>query len=60
MGLIKEPLDFDFEFDPRPLTKKEKEQISSYIKAYKAKHSGRQIPTKRTSRSLTTRKKVVA
>ena len=60
MGLIKEPLDFDFEFDSRPLTKEEKEQISSYIKAYKAKHSGRKIPTKRTSRSLTTLKKVVA
>ena len=60
MGLIKEPLDFDFEFDPRPLTKEEKEQISSYIRAYKARHSGKQIPSKRVSRNLTSRKKVVA
>ena len=36
MGLIKEPLDVDFEVDPRPLTEEEKKQISNYIKAYKA------------------------
>jgi hypothetical protein len=39
MGLIREPLDVDFEFDPRPLTDKEKEEISNYIKAYKAKNA---------------------
>lgn len=38
MGLIKEPLDVDFEVDPRPLTKEEKEKISTYIRQYKAKH----------------------
>lgn len=37
MGLIKEPLDVDFEVDPKPLTQKEKEAISQYILAYKTK-----------------------
>ena len=59
MGLIKEPLNVDFEFDPRPLTKEEKEQISNYIKAYKAKHIQKQASAKRVDR-LSTRKKVVA
>ena len=30
MGLIKEPLNVDFEFDPKPLTNEEKEKISKY------------------------------
>ena len=47
-------------FHQKSLTKQEKEQISSYIKAYKAKHSGKQILTKRTSRATTVRKKVIA
>ena len=59
MGLIKEPLNVDFEFDPRPLTKEEKEQISNYIKAYKAKHAQKHATSKRASR-LSTRKKVIA
>ena len=58
MGLIKEPLNVDFEFEPRPLTKKEKEQISSYIKAYKSKHAQKQTPVKRAGR-LSIRKKVL-
>jgi hypothetical protein len=37
MGLIREPLDVDFEVDPKPLTQKEKEAISQYIREYKAK-----------------------
>ncbi|MCX6240013.1 MAG: hypothetical protein NTY07_21125 [Bacteroidia bacterium] len=37
MGLIKEPLDIDFEVDPRPLTKEEKFAISEFIKEDKAK-----------------------
>jgi hypothetical protein len=57
MGLIKEPLEVDFEFDPRPLTKVEKEKISDYIRAYKAKHSGKSVRTNQT-RSLPTQKKV--
>lgn len=35
MGLIKEPLEIDFEFDSRPLSKEEKQKISDYITAYK-------------------------
>ncbi len=39
MGLIKEPLDVDFEVDPRPLTKEEQLAISEYIKVDKAKRA---------------------
>jgi hypothetical protein len=39
MGLIKEPLDVDFEVDPKPLTQKEKEAISQYILEYKTKQA---------------------
>jgi hypothetical protein len=39
MGLIKEPLDVDFEVDQRPLTKKEQLAISEFIKADKAKRA---------------------
>ena len=35
MGLIKEPLDIDFEVDSRPLTKKEELAISAFIQADK-------------------------
>ncbi len=59
MGLIRESLDVDFEFDPRPLTKEEKELISNYIRTYKVKHSDKKIPAKRASKSLTAPKKVV-
>ncbi|MBD0286120.1 MAG: hypothetical protein ICV53_19910, partial [Flavisolibacter sp.] len=51
MGLIKEPLDVDFYFDPRPLTKEEREKISQFIREYKAKMA------KRKSRKTTTKKK---
>ena len=37
MGLIKEPLDVDFFFDPKPLTKKEQKLISDFIKEDKEK-----------------------
>jgi hypothetical protein len=60
MGLIREPLEVDFEFDPRPLTKDEKEQISTYIKAYKIKHSDEDIETTRTTKSVKPRRKVPA
>jgi len=39
MGLIKEPLDVDFVVDPRPLTKKEKLAISTFIKEDKEKRA---------------------
>lgn len=37
MGLIREPLEIDFFFDPKPLTKKEQKMISDFIKADKEK-----------------------
>lgn len=37
MGLIKEPLDVDFEVESRPLTKEEEKAISEFIKVDKAK-----------------------
>jgi len=59
MGLIREPLDVDFVVDPRPLTDKEKKQISDYIRAYKARHAKKHT-SKRTLRTLTPRQKVTA
>ncbi len=37
MGLIKESLEVDFFFNPKPLTKKEQKMISDFIIADKAK-----------------------
>lgn len=37
MGLIKEPLEVDFFFDPKPLTEKEQKMISDFIKTDKEK-----------------------
>lgn len=37
MELIKEPLDVNFEVDPRPLTKAEEKAISDFIRADKEK-----------------------
>ena len=59
MGLIKEPLEVDFEFDSRPLTKEEKEKISAYIKAYKAKHAGKDIQKIQTTKSWKQPKKLL-
>lgn len=52
MGLIKEPLGVDFYVDPKPLTDKEREQITQHIREYKAKMA------KRESRRTATKKKV--
>ncbi len=60
MGLIREPFDVDFEFDPRPLTEKEKEQISNYIKAYKAKNSAKPTTEKKSRKPAKSRKKAIA
>jgi hypothetical protein len=57
MGHIKEPDGVDFVIRSRPLTKKEEVAISEYILAYKAKHSRKQLPIKRTGRTVK-RKKV--
>lgn len=59
MGLIREPLGVDFVVDPRPLTEKEKQQISEYIRAYKARHS-KKAGSNRTIRTSAPRKKVIA
>ena len=59
MGHIKEPDGVDFVINSRPLTKDEEIAISEYIRAYKAKHSHRQVQTKRTERT-SPRKKVIA
>lgn len=37
MGIIKEPLEIDFEVENRPLTKDEEKLISDYIKSQKEK-----------------------
>ncbi|MBA2563048.1 MAG: hypothetical protein H0V14_09090 [Chitinophagaceae bacterium] len=60
MGHIKEPEGVDFIINSRPLTKKEEVAISEYIRAYKAKHSHKQISTKQTGRRKTARKNVTA
>ena len=53
MELKKELLDVDFIVDSRPLTKKEKLEISEFIKADKAKRS---LKEKRATKSTETLK----
>ena len=60
MGHIKEPEGVDFVINSRPLTKKEEAAISEFIRAYKAKNSNKQIPTKLTRRRKITPEKVMA
>lgn len=48
MGLIKEPLEIDFFFDPKPLTKKEQKLISDFIKADKEKRKKKKTSKKGT------------
>ena len=62
MGHIKEPDGIDFVINSRSLTKDEEIAISEYIRAYKAKHSHKQLSTKRAApkRVTTTGKKVIA
>ena len=59
MGHIKEPKGIDLVINSRPLTKDEEIGISDYIRAYKAKHRGKQSSIKRASKSIA-RKKVAA
>jgi len=35
MGLIKEPVELDFFFDPKPVSKEDIQKISDYIKSDK-------------------------
>ena len=58
MGHIKEPVGIDFVIKSRSLTKEEEIAISEYIRAYKSKHSQKQISKKRTVRTTTKKKKV--
>jgi len=60
MGIIREPLEVDFVFAPRPLTKDEKEKISSYIRQYKARHTKKTVAEKRRSRAAGLRKRKMA
>ena len=52
MGLVREPLDVDFVVDPKPLTQKEREAVSQYIREYKAKQA-----KKHTRKASSVRKK---
>lgn len=60
MGHIKEPIGVDFIIKSRPLTKQEEEDISAYIKAYKAKHVIKSSSIKRTKPQHKSTKKVIA
>jgi hypothetical protein len=48
MGPIREPLEVDFFFDSKPLTKKEQQMISDFIKADKVKRKRKKISKKVT------------
>jgi hypothetical protein len=50
MGLIKEPLEVDFEVDPKPLTQQEREAISQYILEYKEKQAKKEKGKSATAR----------
>lgn len=44
MGIIKEPLEIDFEVDNRPLTKEEEQMISDFIRLKKEQQSQKPKP----------------
>jgi len=60
MGLIREPLDVDFYFDPRPITKEEERLIQEAIrknqmeldKAKSTTPTARRVPTLRRKKVL--------
>jgi hypothetical protein len=56
MGHIKEPEGVDLIIKSRRLTNEEELAISNYIRAYKAKHSTKKAPSKRTTSAA--RKKI--
>ena len=58
MGLIREPLDVDLVFDPRPLTENERKMIKDFIKADKLKRA-KVLNRKRTSLKKRTKEKSV-
>lgn len=62
MGLIREPEGVDFVVNSRPLTKKEQEALSKFIKADKEKRlkrflSKKQVTMRRTTSKSNTRTK---
>ncbi|MBI4648827.1 MAG: hypothetical protein HY738_20120 [Bacteroidia bacterium] len=57
MGLIREPLDVDFYFDPEPLTIEEKDAISKYIQEYKLKEKHKHLPKEKSIRLTKKRQK---
>lgn len=54
MGLIREPLDVDFYVDPKPLTAKEKLEISEHIRAYKKKMAKRKLKETTSKKKVST------
>ena len=59
MGLIREPEGVDFIIKSRPLTKKEGELLSKFIREQKAKRL-KKLSTRKTRRATSTRKKTTA
>jgi hypothetical protein len=53
MGLVKEPKGVDFIINSRPLTKKEQEDLSNFIKKDKAKRLKKILSKKQTARVKT-------
>ena len=53
MGLIREPEGVDFIIKSRPLTKKEEEQLSKFIREQKAKRL-KKLSTRKTASKRTT------
>ena len=46
MGIVREPMGVDFEFIPKPLTKKEKEKINKIIQDFKKKQAAKKTSQK--------------
>lgn len=57
MGIIKEPLEIDFEVENRPLTKEEEKLISNFIKTAKDKMRGNQAKSQSKRQVKTTKQK---
>lgn len=57
MGLIREPEGVDFVIKSRPLTKKEEELLSKFIREQKAKRTKKLATKKTTARRTTSKKK---
>jgi len=60
MGLIKEPEGVDFVIKSRPLTKKEEELLSKFIREQKAKRAKKLSRRKKAAKRKTSKKKTTA